>query len=218
LLGTGILYRFLSLRLWWGRRRWISSLDSVDYRGKRTGGGVYPADIGGWLYPQRPCPANGPQLGRLPCQNDWAYEGAEDVLETASGGFLAVGYESDNIGGPSFQGCKMIQMDGDGNKLWESHNNTYTQAKSAIAPQVDGTGFVVATDFYNLSSSGVDLLLFGIDETGSVLWERSYGDASTNQFMSLDQTNDDGYILAGNSVIEEKNAVLIVKVDSNGDF
>lgn len=151
--------------------------------------------------------------------DSWAYEGAEDVLETASGEFLAVGYESDTYGGPSFLGCKMVQMDGDGNKLWESYYETLTsEAKSAIVPQTNGTGFVVATDSRDYSFSDVDLLLFGIDETGSVLWERSYGETSGNRFMSLDQTNDGGYILAGNSVIEEKNTVLIVKVDGNGEF
>jgi hypothetical protein len=149
----------------------------------------------------------------------YAYEGAEDVLETDSGDFLTAGYIVNQALGPSYVGCQLILFDRDGSKLWERIYNFFADyARSAVAALPDGTGYAVATDIFDYGSASRNMALFVIDEAGAIVWERTYGDASADRFMSFQPTEDGGYILAGNSERDEKTAILVVKVDGKGEF
>ena len=148
----------------------------------------------------------------------WSYEHGFDVVETPFGGFIVVG-SINHVMGPGEYGCLAIQTDADGNQEWR--RNYYTLAfdtRYAITPAADGNGYGIAGVAYSYSTNSLDISLFKIDANGDIIWERLYGDQTEDIGVSLQQTSDGGYIVAGNSTSEETESILILKTYGDGDI
>lgn len=155
------------------------------------------------------------------------------VQQTSDGGYILAGQTYDHDKDPW-----LIKIDASGNQQWE---NTFGRTLTALVVQPRGTivvnaraeGYFVqqtSDDGYILTgktqatkgndySLYVGALLIKTDANGNQQWDKLFD--ISGEARSVQQTSDGGYILAGNTFIEEigriGNYASIIKTDKNGN-
>ncbi len=77
-------------------------------------------------------------------------------------------------------------------------------------------------DTYSYStSSGTDVYLVKTDVIGTMIWEKTFGEAGEDRSSSVQQTKDGGYIIAGVSDWDFSSGtgdVYLIKTDADGNL
>jgi hypothetical protein len=149
-----------------------------------------------------------------------AVEGrAESVKQTSDGGYVLAGYSS-----RTGIDALMIKTDADGNQIW---NKTFGGAGPdefhSIQQTSDG-GYILAGKTYTYDKlfmgakvSDDDAWLVKTDANGNQQWNKTFGDLYADEFNSVQQTSDGGYILAGRTQVAGTDEAWLVKTDINGN-
>ena len=128
----------------------------------------------------------------------------------------------------------VVKTDASGNKLWDnSYGGTNYDFLQSVVPTSDGGCLLggysnsgLSGNKTNASFGGEDYWLVKVDADGNKQWEKSFGGTADDEFYSMQQTSDGGYILGGRSYSavsgNKTNAPFgggdfwVVKVDTNG--
>jgi regulation of enolase protein 1 (concanavalin A-like superfamily) len=112
------------------------------------------------------------------------------VRVTSDGGFLVSGYA---INGDSLVGPWIVKTDGSGNVLWHHVYDfgSYGLKGSELAVETPDGGYAMIGD------KGGDIRLIRLDQSGTELWNASYGGWSEETARSLQVTSDGGFVIAG---------------------
>ncbi|NCU36728.1 T9SS type A sorting domain-containing protein [Candidatus Falkowbacteria bacterium] len=103
--------------------------------------------------------------------------------------------------------------------LWEkTYPGVYTDLVRQVMPASDG-GFVIIGESDSFGPGIISTRLIKCDSTGNLQWDKSYGGASFDFPFSVEETADQGYIIAtySNSFYPEGNNLRLIKTDSEGD-
>jgi len=145
---------------------------------------------------------------------------AAEICETTDGGFIIAGYElcfypnaDDNF--------LLIKINSEGSVQWERVFGGSGSEKANSVQQTSDGGFIIAgyTNSFGLGLS--DIWLIKTDENGMHQWDYTYGSNFGEEALSVKQTADNGYIIAGDESIPDYmglfiNNALIIKTDQNG--
>jgi len=161
----------------------------------------------------------------------WArtYSGVGDsraysVVNTSDGGFIFAGSMNVNSSGRINDDVWIVKLKADETIEWQK---TFGGTSKEIAKKIQQTsdgGYIVAgeTSSYNSGSANSDVWVLRLDSTGSVVWQKRYGNSNIERAESIVQTDDnadgvrdDGFILAGYT--SGLNSSLILKLDSSGE-
>ena len=130
--------------------------------------------------------------------------------QTTDGGFV--------FAGTSFRYFWLIKTDADGDSLWtRTFNGAFLSHCNSVRQTSDG-GYALAG--YTMHADGnSDYWLVKTDANGDSLWSRTFGDGiRDDECLSVKQTSDGGYVLAGYTFIAPGNSDFwLVKTDANGD-
>ena len=152
--------------------------------------------------------------------DDWVQ--LDCIQQTTEGGFVFAGTNIFDY--PNTQETfYVVKTDGQGNTSWIRNYGGSPgigwYAKS-IQQTTDG-GYILAgySSPLNGSVSHAGAHIVKIDEQGNELWTHTYGGDADNWFMSIMQTEDEGYIAAGftNSFGAGNHDVYLVKTNAQGD-
>jgi hypothetical protein len=124
---------------------------------------------------------------------DW--EVGSSVDQTSDGGYIIAGWT--NFFGAGLQDVYLIRTDASGETLWtKTHGGSGGENSFSVQQTSDG-GFIIAgaTNSFGMGSS--DVYLIKTDSSGDSVWTKTYGGTSTEIGVSVHQTLDDGYIIAG---------------------
>jgi hypothetical protein len=139
-----------------------------------------------------------------------SYEEAFSVDQTTDGGFVIAGYSTSNDsdvtgnhGGTMWGDYWVVRLDMDGNMVWEKCLGGSDDDVANSVQQTSDGGFIVAG--YSYSNDGdvtghhgsSDDWVVKLDASGNIMWEKSLGGTSAEEALSVEQTSDGGYILAG---------------------
>jgi hypothetical protein len=136
------------------------------------------------------------------------------IQQTTDGGFIVAG----DIGGVNGD-LRLLKIDPDGDLVW---NVTYGGADEdwgySVKQTTDG-GYVVAGFTRSFGAGSMDAWLVKTDSVGNVAWRRTYGTESTEQAISVRQTTDGGYIVAGWKSPPENliSDAWLIKTDADGN-
>ncbi|MBI5116565.1 hypothetical protein HZA56_08850 [Candidatus Poribacteria bacterium] len=156
-------------------------------------------------------------LGRV---NDHALS----VQQTTDGGYIIAGGTGNTMpSGSALYNAWLIKTDSLGNKLWDkTFGEASTDDRGNSVQQTTDGGYVIAG-----SARGADVYLVGphdvwlikTDSLGNKLWDKTFGEASTDDHgNSVQQTTDGGYIIAGSILSDDgKGATWLIKTDSSGN-
>ena len=142
---------------------------------------------------------------------------SSDILHctyhTADGGFIAGGMSNSPLSGNKTEGIMgsfdywVVKIDALGNLEWDKRFGGVSSDDLRSIYQTSDGGYILA----GRSLSGIgghkteanygtgDWWIVKIDATGTLEWEKSYGGAGDEYFVTAVQTTDGGYLLSGDS-------------------
>jgi hypothetical protein len=161
---------------------------------------------------------------------------AHAVVQAEDGGFVMAGFsESNDFDITDTQGSYdfwMVNVDAKGKMLWErSFGGSGIEIAYDIAKTTDG-GYVIAGNTFSTdgdisqANGGSDFWLIKVDNTGSLVWEQTYGGSGFDAAQAVIASKDGGYFVVGNSKSVDADASInygendlwIVKTDETGSM
>ncbi len=142
---------------------------------------------------------------------------SSSVQQTSDGGYIVVGGTTSF--GVVMHNIWLLKLDADGNVVWQK---TYGGAGIDYASSVQQTsdqGYIVAGGTESFGAGNRDIWLLKLDAAGNVAWEKTYGGTGTDEANSVQQTSDQGYIVAGRteSFGAGNRDIWLLKLDAAGN-
>jgi len=122
-------------------------------------------------------------------------ESAHSVIQTSEGGYaFAGGANSFGAGSWDFW---LVKTDANGNKIWDRTygGSHYDNAYSMI--QTSEGGYALAGHTKSFGAGDFDFWLVKTDADGDLQWSQTYGGESEDIALSMVETSDGGYAMAG---------------------
>lgn len=155
--------------------------------------------------------------GNMLWDESFEVDEAYSVQQTSDGGYIAVGGPSHTRSSSS--DILLIKIDPNGKKQWVKifGGNGYDVAKSV--QQTSDSGYILAGYTESYGTGSADVLLIKTDADGNKLWDVSFGGAGYDEAASVQQTSDNGYILAGGTQLySDSYDIWLIKTDHNGNI
>ncbi|MBW6483759.1 MAG: T9SS type A sorting domain-containing protein [Vicingaceae bacterium] len=161
-------------------------------------------------------------------------ESISTILQTADSSYIVVGITNSTDGDISFNNGNndfwVIKLNINGSIQWErSYGGSSYEGAENIILSNDGGYLILGTTTSNDgdvtgNNGGSDYWVVKIDSIGNILWEKNYGGSGADAASSIQQTNDGGYIIVGESTSNDGDVTgnnggrdyWVVKIDSNG--
>lgn len=175
---------------------------------------------------------------------DWI----SDIRQTEDGGYIFTGSSHSDDGDASgnhgrdygffkldpSRDCWVVKLDSEGEILWgKMYGGSKDEGGQAIKQTKDG-GYIVAAvsnssdgDLKNFKEGeSHDFWIIKLDATGNIDWQKLFGGSKIDIANSIQQTMDNGYIVAGYTVSNDGDVSLkhgvhdywIIKLDVDGDL
>ncbi len=143
-------------------------------------------------------------------------DGAKSVKETADGGYIVAGFTAmDGNGDYDFW---VLKLDEFGRLDWEeTYGGNYPEVAYSIDLTSDG-GYVVAGETWSYGAGNNDFWVLKLNSIGHVAWSNTFGDDRFEGAKSVQQTSDNGYIVAGytTSFGEGNRDCWLLRLNSDG--
>ena len=117
------------------------------------------------------------------------------------------------------QNIKIIKTDENGNEQWSQiFGGLGSDLGSSGHQTVDGGFIFTGTEETNNNSFNLDIWLIKTDENGNIEWDKNYDLSDEDHGLSVQQTQDSGYIITGGTYNSNTSYDLIlIKTDENGN-
>ncbi len=167
-------------------------------------------------------------------EEEWnrTYGGSSDDVgtygqQTKDGGYIITGYTSSYGADAPFSWLIKVQHRGDlwliktdakGHKEWDRTYGGLGKDLGFFVQQTKDEGYIIVGGKKSFWIVGnYDLWIIKTDAKGNVLWDRTFGGSGEDLGFSVQQTNDDGYIIAGYTSFTNGKKAWIIKIDSQGN-
>jgi hypothetical protein len=143
-------------------------------------------------------------------------DGANHVQQTADGGYILAGYTRSYIAGD--RNFWLVKTDSEGTKQWDRTFGRTEWDEANYVQQTSDGGYILAGYTRSYGAGSWDFWLVKTDSEGIKQWDRIFGATEFNYAYAVQQTSDDGYILAGWTKSYSAGDVdfWLVKTDSRG--
>ena len=158
-------------------------------------------------------------IGNIQWQKTYGGEFDEcgySVQQTSDGGYILAGKTSSfGAGGDDFW---VLKLDPSGNIYWQKiYGGEFNDCAYSIQQTSDG-GYIVAGKTESFGAGDNDFWVLKLRSNGNTEWEKAYGGEGDDCASSVQETSDEGYILAGktNSFGAGDYDFWVLKLDLNG--
>ncbi len=147
--------------------------------------------------------------------------GSEDrghsVRQTPDGGYAMAGQTASY--GAGLDDAWLVRTDQSGNVLWTQTFGGAGQDRAYSLEQTADGGYLVAGTTRRFGSNFDDAFLVKTDASGDTLWTKTLGGSSWDRALSVQQTADEGYVIAGDtrSYGAGYYDAWLIKTDASGD-
>jgi hypothetical protein len=144
--------------------------------------------------------------------NDRAYS----CQQTFDGGYVVVGYTWSF--GAGDEDVYLIRTDSLGIELWAKTFEALGRDHGWSVQQTSDSGYVIAGSTSPSGPEPTDVYLIKTDPSGDTVWTRTFGGSSLDEGLAVQQTVDDGYIIAGWTMsFGMSGQVYLIKTGPQGD-
>lgn len=141
------------------------------------------------------------------------YDDIEDVINTSDGGFLLIGLSESDISGDKSENSKgaadfwIVKTNNLGVVQWDKtlggSGNDYPATAIETADGnfviVGGSNSNISGDKSENSKGGFDFWIVKIDNTGTVLWDKTIGGSDDDYAITISETSTNDLIISGDS-------------------
>lgn len=140
-------------------------------------------------------------------------DSGNSIQQTSDGGYITTG--SSNSFGDGTYDVYLIRTNSNGDSLWtRTYSGEYVDYGQSVQQTTDA-GYIITggtqLSFYSLD----DVYLIKTDSIGETLWEKTIGGEWSDWGNSVQQTTDNGYIIAGVTA-PVNTLVYLIKTDESG--
>jgi len=170
------------------------------------------------------------------------YDYLNSLQQTSDGGYILGGYSNSKISGEKTERSRggedywVVKLDGLGNIQWDKtiggsgddHLYSIQQTKKGNYILGGFSNSNISKQKTQNSRGSYDYWVVKLDSSGNIIWDKTIGGGDVDELMSLQQTNDGGYIVGGFSsskISGEKtqgkrggNDYWVVKLDGMGNI
>ncbi|MBK9246566.1 MAG: S8 family serine peptidase [Ignavibacteria bacterium] len=162
---------------------------------------------------------------------------AQSIKQTSDGGYVMAGFTESNDGnvtGNHGQGDYwVVKLNSSGDILWQKSMGGSGNDGAGSIQQTNDGGYIVAgisasnNGDVTINHGNTDYWVVKLNSSGTIQWQKSLGGSSEEQeYNSVQQTNDGGYIVAGASSSSDGDVTgnhggfdyWIVKLNSSGNI
>jgi hypothetical protein len=147
---------------------------------------------------------------------------AFSIVQTRDGGYALAGGINPNSDPKTARagGRLLMKTDASGNLQWYQTYGEKGTDYAACVIQTDDGGYALAGPTTSNPANSSDFWLVKTDANGKMQWNQTYGGTLDNYAMSMVQTSDGGYALAGQKLLGGfgiETVALFVKTDGAGN-
>jgi len=145
---------------------------------------------------------------------DWG----NSLIQTSDGGYAIAGVTISF--GAGSEDVYVVKLDAHGNLQWTKTIGGKEDDKGFSLIQTPDGGYVIAGATKSFGAGGYDVYLVKLDANGNLQWTKTIGGKKEDGGISLIQTSDGGYAIAGatTSFGAGYADVYVVKLDANGNL
>jgi DNA replication initiation complex subunit (GINS family) len=146
------------------------------------------------------------------------YDGGTSLIQTSDGGYAITGVTSSFGAGEG--DVYVVKLDANGNLQWtKTIGGPGEEAGFSLIQTSDG-GYAIAGSTTSFGVGGADVYVVKLDANGNLQWTKTIGGPGDELGISLIQTSDGGYAIAGSteSFGAGEGDVYVVKLDANGNL
>jgi hypothetical protein len=147
--------------------------------------------------------------------SDW--DEAYSIIQSSDGGYVVAG-ETRSFGAGNGD-IYVVKLDSSGNVIWTKTigGSDWDEAYSII--QSSDGGYVVAGETRSFGAGNGDIYVVKLDSSGNVIWTKTIGGSDWDEALSIIQSSDGGYVVAGRTRSFGAGGLdmYVVKMDANGN-
>jgi len=185
-----------------------ASVQRASDGGYVLGGSTFSFGVGNWDFWLIKTDADGNSLWSRTYGRIYT-DICQSVQQTTDGGYILAGYSGPILG--ANDEFWMVKTDSDGDSLWSRTFGGPQNDYCYSVQQTSDGGYILAGELKSLESDNWESWMVKTDANGTQLWNRVYFGGEFNQWNSVQQTSDAGYLLGG------EGAYNMMKTDANGD-
>jgi hypothetical protein len=146
------------------------------------------------------------------------FEVGLSLIQTSDGGYAIAGFTTSF--GAGLSDAYLVKLDADGNLQWtRTIGGPGDEIGNSLIQTSDG-GHVIAGLTYSFGAGENDVYVVKLDAHGNLQWTKTIGGKNTEEGVSLIQTSDGGYAIAGITTSFGAGGydVHVVKLDAHGNL
>jgi uncharacterized delta-60 repeat protein len=146
------------------------------------------------------------------------YDHLYSIQQTSDGGYILAGFTlSYGVGSGDML---VLKLSSAGDVQWaKAYGGSGADFPYSIQ-QTSDSGYIVAGITLSYGQGSYDVLVLKLSSAGDLAWARTFGGSDWDEVRSIQQTSDDGYIVAGytDSYGAGDNDFLLLKFESDGVY
>lgn len=145
------------------------------------------------------------------------YDVGHSVQQTTDGGYIIAGYTSSF--GPGDPNVYLIKTDPNGDIHWQKTFGGSSRDEGGSVQQTTDGGYIISGLTQSFGAGNWDVYLIKTDPNGILQWQKTFGSINDECGLSVQQTTDGGYIIAGYTkyIASGDSNVYLIKTEPNGN-
>ncbi len=142
---------------------------------------------------------------------------ATSIQQTFDGGYIVAGYMLYEFG---LAHMFILKLDAEGNLTWQKTFSGMEADRAYSIQQTTDGGYIIAGNTKSFEERGKDVCVLKLDESGNLMWQKTFGGKEDDVARSIQQIADGGYIVSGytKSFGSGKEDVYVLKLDIDGNL
>ena len=137
------------------------------------------------------------------------------VKQTSDDGYIIAGYtNSFSVG--SLEDIWLIKTDENGNKIWNKTYGGIGGEGGFSGQQTHDNGFIFVGSTTSYGNGYIDVWLVKTDNSGNELWNKTFSITENDVGWSVQQTNDNGFIITG--FTGDSSAISSIALEGNSSL